>query len=191
MRRSRRKISWSVRTRSPTSVGPIGSPRCGGIDESAIQHADRRAPRATGCTSSSFSSSSRRSAWPSLSQRMIVGIPSRTTRRSRLMSRSIASGGESGKTTSRARARVGHRRGDACRTPRASASVASGGSNSSSRARRVLAATAREVDVVLRLVPRALQLRLDVRARRAARRACPAATATTIETRSNSLLGRR
>ena len=46
------------------------------------------------------SSSSSRSACPSLSHRMIVGIPSRTRRLSCRMSRSIASGGRIGNMTS-------------------------------------------------------------------------------------------
>ncbi len=52
----------------------------------------------TGTSASSFSSSSSRSPCPALSHRMIVGVPSRTMRRSRRMSRSIGSGGRTGKT---------------------------------------------------------------------------------------------
>ena len=101
-------------------------------EKAAIEHADRQRRRRRDRVYSSLSSSSRRSHWPSLSQRMIVGMPSRTRRLSCLMSRSTASGGRNREDDVRLRLRL---RSTAMIVPSfcSASSVTFGESNSSSR----------------------------------------------------------
>jgi hypothetical protein len=81
--------------------------------------------------SPSLSSSSSRSACPVLSHRITVGVPSRTTRRSSLMSRPIDSGSRTGKTST-SRSACGSAIESLAKRRNAPSSI-DGGSKSSSR----------------------------------------------------------